>query len=190
MDRKSGWMPHRAGARGFTLVELMIAVLLLVIVLAVAAPPLRQLVHGNRLRTEASRLLRALNLARSEAVLRNQPVSVCPSSMAQDGSARCGGEFARGWLVFSNADRDRIVDAPGDSVIRAFAAIPAGYSLTNRAGTRAATDLITYLPDGSSRRSRTLLLCAPAGLGVASWSIVLNNVGRPRVARGEGACPS
>ena len=56
MDRKSGWMPHRAGARGFTLVELMIAVLLLVIVLAVAAPPLRQLVHGNRLRTEASRL--------------------------------------------------------------------------------------------------------------------------------------
>ena len=68
MDRKSGWMPHRAGARGFTLVELMIAVLLLVIVLAVAAPPLRQLVHGNRLRTEASRLLRALNLARSEAV--------------------------------------------------------------------------------------------------------------------------
>lgn len=189
MDRTSGWLFDKASARGFTLVELMITVLLLAITLMVATPPLQQLVHGNRLRTEASRLLRALNLARSEAVLRNQPVSICPSSMAVDGSARCSGEFAQGWLVFANPDRDRVVDASRDSVIRAFAAISPNYTLTNRAGTHGVTELITYLPDGSSRRSRTLLLCAPPGHAVPSWSIVLNNVGRPRVARGEGACP-
>ena len=51
------------------------------------------------MRAEAHRLLGAINLARSEAVLRNRPVSLCPSEISRTGVAQCSGNYAGGWLV-------------------------------------------------------------------------------------------
>ena len=113
MDR----MSCKFSYRGLTLIELMITLVILGVSVTVAAPAMQQLIHGNRLRTETSRLLDAINLARSEAVLRNIPVSLCPSTMADSGRALCAGEFADGWIVFTNRNRDRVIDAgakPGD----------------------------------------------------------------------------
>ena len=186
MDRM---IPGR-GDRGLTLIELMVTLVVLSITLVVGAPALQRLIHGNQLRAEAGRLVTAINLARSEAIIRNLPVSLCPSSTAAAGTATCAGEYAGGWIVFSNADRDRVVDEGTDELIRVFEPIPPGYTLTNRAGTRGVSDLITYLPDGSSRRNRTLLVCAPLERGTRGWSIVLNMVGRVRVSAGEGQCPA
>ncbi len=185
MDR----MSRRLRPHGLTLVELLVSLVVLSITVALAVPSMAGLISGNRLRTHSSRLVTAINLARSEAILRNHPVSICPSAMAATGRAICSGDYTHGWLVFANADRDRIVDADNDEVIAAFAQIPAGYSLTNRAGTRSVADLITFYPDGSSRRNRTLLLCAPAGRNRQPWRVILNQVGRARVARGGGTCP-
>ena len=173
---------------GLTLIELMIALVILSITVMASAPSMRQLVHGNRLRTEAARLASAINLARSEAIFRNLPVSLCPSSMAVTGEAICAGTFSDGWIVFANVDRDHQIDTSSDEVIRAFAALPPGYTLTNRSGTRRASRTITYLPDGSSRSNRTLLVCA-AGVPLSPWSVVLNMVGRARLVQGEGQCP-
>jgi type IV fimbrial biogenesis protein FimT len=177
------------GCHGLTLIELMITLAIVGVALVVGAPSLQRVVSANQLRAEAGRLLGAINLARSEAILRNVPVSLCPSSMATTGSTACSGEYLGGWIVYSNWDRDRVVDAGADELIRAFVPVAPGYRLTNRAGTRGVSELITYLPDGSSRRNRTLLLCAPRERRVEPWSIVLNRVGRARVARGEGTCP-
>lgn len=186
MDR----MLPGSGDRGLTLIELLVTLAVLAVTLVMGAPSLQRLVHGNQLRAEAGRLVTAINLARSEAIIRNLPVSVCPSRMAATGSSTCSGDYTGGWIVFSNRDLDREVDADTDEVIRAFESIPSGYTLTNRAGTRSVSELITYLPDGSSRRNRTLLVCAPGERGNRSWSIVLNLVGRARVAKGEGTCPA
>lgn len=186
MDRK---LPGR-GSRGLTLIELMITLAILAAVLALGAPPMQGLVHGTRLRAETQRLVTAINLARSEAISRNMPVSLCPSPMAAGGDASCAGEYAGGWIIFANPDRDRQVDDGKGQVIQAFEPIPPGYTLTNRAGTRAASELITYLPDGTSRRNRTLLLCPPAGWKAEPWGVVLNRVGRARLSRGEGTCPA
>lgn len=183
----------RMHSRGLTLIELMITLVILVITVSVVSPAMQHLLHGNRLRTETDRLLAAINLARSEAVIRNIPVSLCPSGMANSGEPTCSGAYADGWIVFTNRNRDAVVDGGDDEVIRAFESIPGGYSLTNSAGTRSAVEPITYLPDGSSRRNRTLLLCAPAGIQLAPWRVVLNTVGRARASRGdsggEGQCP-
>lgn len=186
MDR----MSCNTRSRGLTLIELMISLVILSITVMAVAPTMAQLIHGNRLRTEAGRLLTAINLARSEAVIRNIPVSLCPSNMSSSGVASCSGRYADGWIVFTNPDRDTVVDAGSDEVIRAFAAVPPGYTLTNRAGTRAAAQLITYLPDGSARQNRTLLVCPPHGRRLEPWSVVLNIVGRARASRGEGRCPA
>jgi type IV fimbrial biogenesis protein FimT len=167
----------------------MITLVILSVTVTLATPAMQQLLHGSRLRSETSRLLDAINLARSEAVFRNTPVSLCPSSMATSAVPDCGGDLAGGWIVFTNRNRDDVVDTGSDEILGAFASIPPGYSLTNLAGTRAADEVITYLPDGTSRRNLSLLLCPPGGNPVQPWTVVLNSVGRARAARGEGQCP-
>ncbi|MFC1578862.1 GspH/FimT family pseudopilin [Pseudomonadota bacterium] len=177
------------GNGGVTLIELAITLAVLAVTVTVITPSMQQLLHGNRLRTEASRLLDALNLARSEAVIRNTPVALCPAPAPGDQAASCSGRFADGWIVFSDTDSDGLFDAESDELIRAFEPIPSGYSLTNLTGTRAIDGLITYLPDGSSRRNLSLLFCPPQEQPVQPWSVVLNNAGRARMGRGEGQCP-
>jgi len=173
---------------GFTLIELMAVVSILAITIAIAVPAMQKTLDGTRMRTEASRLMLAINLARSEAIGRNQPVSMCPSSFASGGAPRCTGSYADGWIVFTNRDRDRVVDSGSDEIVRVFEGLPEGFALTNRASTRDAFELISYFPDGTSRRNRTLMLCSPRGSQLPSWSIVMNMVGRPRIARGWGNC--
>jgi type IV fimbrial biogenesis protein FimT len=180
--------PNRP-ARGLTLIELMIALVVIAIVLSLGTPSMRNLLHGNRLRAESSRMLGAINLARSEAVMRNQPVSICPSAMAVTGNAECSGVYDAGWIVFSNADRDKIVDTGTDEVLQVFEGLPPGYQLTNRSGTRAAFELISYLPNGTSHSNRTLLFCSPSQQRALSLSIVINIVGRARLAGGRDECP-
>jgi len=177
------------GKKGFTLIELAMTLAVLAVTVTLVTPSMQQLLHGNRLRTEASRLLDALSLARSEAVMRGTRVALCPLAARGAQAGDCGGRFADGWIVFSDADRDGQFDQRSDELIRAFEPIPQGYSLTNLAGSAAIGGLITYLPDGTSRRNLSLLFCAPPGQPVPSWSVVLNNTGRARMSRGEGQCP-
>lgn len=184
MDR----MSLRAPLAGFTLIELMVVLVILALLLTLGVPAMQQLLQGNRMRAEAHRLLAAINLARSEAVLRNRSVSLCPSPMAMTGVAECSGLYAGGWIVFSNVDGDREIDAGSDEVLQVFEGLPPGYKLTNRVGSRELTDLISYLPDGSSRKNRTLLICSPPGARVDPLGIVVNIVGRPRLAKEWGQC--
>tara|TARA_B110000305_G_scaffold216298_1_gene254665 strand:- start:4 stop:594 length:591 start_codon:yes stop_codon:yes gene_type:complete len=175
--------------RGLTLIELMIVLMIIAITLSLSAPLMQDLLQGNRLRSESIRFLRAINLARSEAVMRNSPVSICPSVMALTGKAECSGTYVDGWIVFANADKDKVVDAGADEVLQVFEGLPPGYQLTNRSGTRAAFKLINYLPSGSSPSNRTLLFCPPSDARVQPLSIVINIVGRARLKGGWGECP-
>ncbi len=185
MDRM---LPKTRPACGLTLIELLIVMLILAVTITMAAPPMRQLVYSTRVSSEINRLMTAVNLVRSEALSRNQAVSMCPSSMATSGEPVCSGSFADGWIIFSNLDRDNVVDKE-DEVIQVFEAIPTGYTLSNRKGTIPAQERITYLSDGSSRRNRTLLLCAPVTGTRIAKSLVMNIVGRPRITGNWGTCP-
>jgi type IV fimbrial biogenesis protein FimT len=182
-------MSPREPSSGLTLIEVMIVLVVLATTLSLGTPLMQKLLHANRLRAETSRFLSALNLARSEAVMRNLPVSICPSAMAVTGRPECTGTYAGGWIVFANADRDRIVDPGIDEVLRVYESLPADYTLTNRGGKRAAFELINYLPDGSSHSNRTLLFCTPSRAAMQSLSIVINIVGRARLVGEWGQCP-
>ncbi len=175
-------------SRGFSLIELMAVVSVLAILVATAAPAMRKTLADTRLRTEASRLMMAINLARSEAIGRNIPVSMCPSTYGSNGVARCSRSYGDGWIVFTNLDRDRVVDAGSDEIVKVFEGLPVGYTLTNKSGNRSAFEVISYYPDGSSRRNRTLMICPPGDSKMQSWSVVMNRVGRPRIAKGWGEC--
>jgi type IV fimbrial biogenesis protein FimT len=174
--------------KGFTLLELMLVLAILALLFGLMLPSMQSAIARNRLRMEASQLMSALNLARGEAVSRNSIVSLCPSDYAVSGVAACNGVYADGWVVFTNTNGDGLIDEDSDVVIQSHHRLPADYALTNKAGTLEARELINFLPDGSSRKNRTLMFCAMHQASIPSWSVVMNGVGRPRLARGWGEC--
>lgn len=176
--------------RGYTLIEMLVVLALVAIATTMASASFQSHFQKARLRDSASALLDALNFARSEAILRNMPVTLCPSSMHTSGKPVCEGEYSKGWILFSNQDKDRTVDAGEDEVLQVYAALPASVGLTNKAGTSDVTNAIHYLPNGSSRRNQTLKLCSTQLPSLGSLSVILNIVGRPRVQAGWGACPA
>lgn len=98
--------------RGFTVVEMMIALLVLSVLLVLSAPTLTGLIKDNRILSQAYALRAALNGARSEALTQRNFVTLCRSS---DG-ASCSGVWNEGYIAFLDVNGDGIVDDPADQV--------------------------------------------------------------------------
>jgi len=79
-------MSGPSNTRGFTIIELVIAISVLALMVTLAAPMYKSMTATNRTRAAAYSLVASLALARSEAVKRNAAVSVLPLGTGwQDG---------------------------------------------------------------------------------------------------------
>jgi type IV fimbrial biogenesis protein FimT len=89
--------------RGFTLVELMVAVALVAILSTLAAPSFTGLIDRSRATAQSQHLLSSLQFARTEAAKRGVRVSLCHSVAPEATTPSCGGagsDWGTGWLVF------------------------------------------------------------------------------------------
>jgi type IV fimbrial biogenesis protein FimT len=98
-----------SGARGFSLVELAIVLAVAAVALAVAAPDLGAMVRAQQLRTGAGDLFDAINLARAQALGRNERVVLAPRDPL-------GADWTGGWTVYVDRDGDRR-PGPADEII-------------------------------------------------------------------------
>lgn len=128
--------------RGVTLVELMMTLIVLAILTVIALPSFEAVIRSNRTTALTNDILNTIALARSEAIRRSAPVSLCGSA---NGTA-CGGDWGQGWILFNDDNGDGEING-ADSVVRQWGR-PAGNAsfagmpnrLTFRAnGTLAAT---------------------------------------------------
>jgi type IV fimbrial biogenesis protein FimT len=85
--------PRRAS--GFTLIELMVVLAIIVILGAAAAPSFSAMIANQRARAASTDLYAALTLARSEAIKRNLPVSLVPVS---------ADNWSAGWRIPNPSD--------------------------------------------------------------------------------------
>lgn len=100
---------------GFTLIELMVAVSLLALLLALGGPSFNFLFRNVNLTAQANQFVAAVQLARSEAIRRNRSVTL---SALADNQAQ---HWEAGWLVWVDLDNNA---APGEGeVMRRFAAL-------------------------------------------------------------------
>lgn len=82
------------GARGFTLIELIMAMAILVIMATLAGPPMGSMIANQRLRGVATDFHQSLVKARSEAIKRNTSVTINPID----------GSWATGWSIVNPAN--------------------------------------------------------------------------------------
>src|SRR5574340_1654353 len=82
-------MRRPLSVRGFTIIEMMITVVILVILIAVGIPSFRDFILVQRVKNASFEVFAALALARSEAVSRNNTVTITPP----------GGNWANGWQI-------------------------------------------------------------------------------------------
>jgi type IV fimbrial biogenesis protein FimT len=76
--------------RGFTLIELMVTLAVLVILLGLGVPSFRAFIGSQKVKSGTYELMTSLVLARSEAVKRNGNVTVTPTSST---------DWSSGWKV-------------------------------------------------------------------------------------------
>lgn len=165
---------------GFTLIELMAAIILLSVMAVVAIPAMGNLFQNNSLVAFTNSFTSTVALARSEAIKRNLQVSMCALN---DAGTNCGanGEWEDGWTVWVDADNDDSVDA-AELVIYQSDNLPDGYTLRSINGIY--SNLIVFNQDGESSGDGgvsgvdILRVCDAGGDANLNRSIQLNGVGR------------
>lgn len=127
-------------SQGFTLIELLI-VLALIAVAAGMSIGLFDLFRKSQLTSQINTLIGSINLARSEAIKRGEPATICRANAALTNCA-LGTDWEQGWIVFHDVDGNGAVDAVADTVIRVFPAL-GGENTLNYSANR-----MTYEPNG------------------------------------------
>ena len=182
--RKKDTQNHDVTANGFTLIEMLVAVLIVGVLLMVAAPGFSNLISNNRMVSEVYALRATLSHARSEALARRAPVVVCPTA---DGlSCADSNDWSTGYMTFADTDDNNVANPadPDEEVIQWEA--------------RQSPVAIRF--DNSSRRIRfggqgvalgfegTFTFCDSRGAGDAR-ALILNPVGSLRAALDSDSTP-
>lgn len=159
-------------ARGFTLVELMVTVVVLVILVSVAVPSFDNIQLSSRLTSYSTDLVAGSQLARSEAIKRNAPVTLCASS---NGTAcATNGQWEAGWIVIS-----------GTQVIQKQPATAGGYQMRDSGGLSA----LSFEATGVGGTAANITICRTSPLGTQERVVKISATGRSSITRTTaGSC--
>lgn len=167
-----------SSAQGFTLIELIVAMSIAAILLAIAVPSYSGSQLNSQLRASANDLVSSINLARSEAIKRGTTVTLCASSDGEN----CSGAWHEGWLVLREADALH----PEAVILQSVAGIPAGFHLTESSGNAT----LLFQSTGVDTTAATFTLCRSSPRAGSQERIVsMDATGRAFVKRtSTGVC--
>jgi prepilin-type N-terminal cleavage/methylation domain-containing protein len=148
-------LKQRAAMRGFTLIELMIALTIVAILAVVGLPSLSDFVAEQRVRTSASDLVSEIAFARAKAIESSRRVIM----------ERLGVNWDQGWRTYIDVNNNATYEAGTDIEIKRFdgfgtgAASASGRLYSCSPVADFATNII-FRPDGRVVRSTTATTAA------------------------------
>lgn len=151
---------NRVIVSGFTLIELMVTIALVVILMAVATPSLITFQRNSELTSFANTMLASINAARGEAIKRGRYAMLVPAD---------GTHWSSGWVVFVDMDRSQDYSETLDFTLLTREA-PSSYLTLTGTGTLIATP--PYILFDSSGYSRT----KAGGFGASTFEVQRNDV--------------
>lgn len=168
---------------GFSLTETLVVLALVGILLGLAVPGMGALRVRQQLQSVAEDVWSSLMLARSQAMVQQERVVLCPAASATACDAQK--RWDQGWLLFVDRNHNDSRDAD-EPVLQSRGALPAGVLLQGNSTVHGG---VRYGPEGLGQGlSGTLTVCKP---GVPEqWKVVINSLGRPRMDKLDAAdCP-
>lgn len=100
-------MSHNTAQQGFTLAEMMATLAIAAVTASMAVPAMTNIVTNGQRAAATNDLISTLHAARSTAITRNEQVTICPSSNAE----QCDdAQWQDGWIYFIDSDHDRHID--------------------------------------------------------------------------------
>lgn len=166
----------RKDARGLTLIELLATLSVLAILMGIGTPLLGSLVERVRITNAYHLLTASLMTARTAAITRRHPVTVCPS---RDGH-RCRDDqvWEQGWIVFDDPVRDGQPAGPA-SILRRVDALGANLILRSTSGRQR----VRYGRSGRAYGSNVTLSLCLQDVSKLVGTVIVNNAGRARSSR-------
>ena len=158
--------------RGFTLVELMVTIMVLVVLVSIAVPSFDNIRLLSRLNSYSTDLVAGSQVARSEAIKRNAQVTLCVSSNGT--SCATTGQWETGWIVIS-----------GTQVIQKQPATASGYQMRDSGGLSA----LAFEATGVGATAANFTICRSSPVGSQERVVKVSATGRSSIARtSTGIC--
>ena len=175
----------RIADRGFTFIEIMIALVVFGVLLTAAVPAYRDWIAAQQLANHAHFITDTLDLARSEAIKHGNRVNLCKSGDRRQ--CTDDGDWEQGWLLFVDENRSGQVD---DDTVVLHREGAARDGITMR-GNRPVEDYVSFTSLGHARllsgalQMGTFVICKS---GQNALKVVLANSGRARIDKTTDRC--
>lgn len=161
-----GHVSSRTHGRGFTLVELMVTLAIVVILATLGVPAMGQFLVTQRAKADADSLASALRLARTEAVKRSGPVSICPlPANFNPASPACVStsttDWSHGWMVFVDYDNSSGTSGDYDSTRDTILRVEQNVRSAKAENSQTYTS-ITFMANGISSAAAGTFIVGPS----------------------------
>ena len=181
----------RHPARGFSLIEILMAVAVAAVLLSLSGGTLQRVVQTRALAAQTSELAQALRFAASEAFARAEYVTLCARADAATEpqcAASAASGWQAGWIVFVDRGERALLES-GDQILRLHE------PLEHSGGVTGTLRSITFGANGISVNAASHFLFRPVGIApgpardALSQLVCVAKPGRPRIlALGQVTC--
>jgi type IV fimbrial biogenesis protein FimT len=182
--------PARMG--GMTLIELMVALAVAAVIVALGAPTMLRMLARHAIAAQADELQDAVRIGRNEAMKRGGPVVLCRTDASN--TSHCAGSAGswQTWLLFADVARTGTF-AGGDPILRQHLDVSGRMTVVgDAASVRFESTGIAHADSGSA-----VFVLSPAGASAGSAEsdrgaqrqVCVNPRGEVAVVTGYATCP-
>lgn len=161
---------------GLTLIELLVTLSILAVLIAMAAPNFRTAIENNEITTLNDKILTSMRFARSEAIGRGIPITVCFSN---DEATCSGTTWTDGWIIFTDANAGRTVNVGTDEILKVIEVNYSGHSVSLISNV---TTSFQFDTEGRASENGTFQVCGPSSQDTSAKGVVIESSGSARLA--------